>query len=147
MRVFADSCIFFGCLEDDRVYRTLRRLRNDGHEIVTSITVIGEIVEVCFRKEKDLHTILDILRELEVEVIYPIPQVRFCCIHIDEYLDDAGVYGASTTDKTHLAYAIAHQCDFFLTSPSEVRSLRKPDECTIDIKIVDIEKLRDHLGY
>jgi len=147
MRIFVDSCIFLDCLEDERSYRTLRRVKNDNHQIITSITVVGETVEVCFRKSKDLAKIVELWRELDVEFIYPVSQVRFCCLCLDDLLREEKVYGSSVTDRTHLAYAIAHELDFFVTSRSELRSLKKPSDCLLKTKIVDIEGLREELGY
>jgi len=156
MKVFLDSCIFFDYLKDYKTKSTIRHAKNNGHKLVTSITVLGEIVSVCVpRRLQELYDIIEVLKELDVEVIHPQPLpneprlslLRECCMCLDAYHAEEGIYGSSLTDRTHLAYATMYDCDFFVTSSSEVKALRTPNDCPRKVEVVDIDSLRKKLGY
>lgn len=154
--LFFDSCIFFDYFEDDLTRRTLDHLKNDGHRITTSITVVGEIFWVCISGDRinQLQDIIDLFKNLDVEVLHPAPQLRGCCLCIDEFHEFKRIYGSSVTDRTHLAYAIVYDSDYFVTSGGEISALRRPDYCPdthepcySSTEVVNIQMLRQELGY
>lgn len=105
----------------------MSHLNNEGHKIVVSLTVLGELTAKCIPdRRKDFDTIMRVYCGIETKVLIPTPQLRDCCICIQDHLVDSGIYGASATDMTHFAYAVANQCDYYVTSQSEVRTIDAP---------------------
>lgn len=141
-------------MEDSDTERTLNHLYNDGHQLVVSLTVLGELIATCIPDNKEvLDNILHIYSINETQVLIPNPQLRECCKCIQDHLTDNGRYGASATDITHFAYAVANQCNYYVTSPSEVRTLDAPcgyGEAHADCedpppRIVSLKQLRAEL--
>ena len=118
MFIFIDSTVFFDAIEDTipgrQINRTLRRVMNARHNLVTSLTVYGEILHVCFRDNRieDLHNIMDLLAGLHVECWVPNPQLRDCCKCLDKH-DKENYIGLS--DRTHLAYSNSYDDHYFVT--------------------------------
>ncbi len=149
-KAFLDTCVVIDYFKDDDTGRAINHFTNDGGELVTSITVMGELVQVCMTERKsDLFHILRTLKELDVKVIFPVRDLRFCCICLDNYHDSNNIWGSSITDRTHLAYAITYGSDFFVTSRAETKALRRPEGCSLaeNLEVVDIRGLRDSMGY
>ena len=88
---------------------------NDGHLLTTSLTVYGEVIQVCMRdnRDDDLHNILGIIREFDVQCWLPDPQLRDCCKCLYKVDKDNRV---GLNDRTHLAYSTSNGDDYFLTS-------------------------------
>ncbi len=157
MKVFLDSCIFFKCLDDHYYKRTVKHLQNDGHELITSITVAGEILSVCFKKDdiSKLKQIIDFWTDINCQIAHPpqLPederhsQLRICCMCLDNAFVEEKRYGSSLTDRTHLAYAIVYDCDYFFTTGREPSALKKPRGCGHNIKVVDNDMLRRELNW
>jgi predicted nucleic acid-binding protein len=140
-RVFLDADIFIDLLEKEQEIRTLlHHLTNKKHVLITSLTVMGELVLVCKRDGKDLHKIIDLFDEFDIRFVIPNEQLRSCCMHLDE-IDVAN--WIPYTDKTHLAYAIANDATYFLTTD---KKLQKFDLNDCDVfskdKIVSPEEIR-----
>lgn len=137
-----DTCILFNALEDNQIRRTLNHLKNTNHEIVIPLTVAGELVMQGIQEGKfdQFYKIIELLKEIDATFLIPNPILRDCCFCIDKYLEKNG--RSSTTDRTHLAYSIAHDCDYYLTTKSETRTLGIPKECDRKIKIMDIDKIK-----
>jgi predicted nucleic acid-binding protein len=155
--VFLDSTVFFKSIEDNTYKRYLIHIKNDGYQLVTSITVLGETFAKCFGDSiGKLYDIVDLLKELDLNFLHPPPlhespnlsQVRACCCCLDRVVEEKGVYGSSLTDRTHLAYAVAYGCDYFLTSGKEPSALKLlDDECPNKLEVCNIETLRGFLGH
>lgn len=115
------------CVEDSETERTLQHLYNEGHRLVVSLTVLGELTAKCIPDRRDdFDSVLRIYSALKMGVLIPTPPLRECCKCIQDHLLDVGRYGASASDITHFAYSVASQCDYYVTSPSEVRTLAAP---------------------
>jgi hypothetical protein len=94
---------------------------------MVSLTVLGELTAKCIPDRKDdFDAIVRIYCAYETKVLVPNPQLRDCCMCIQNHLVDSGIYGASATDITHFAYAVANRCDYYVTPASEVRTLAAP---------------------
>ncbi len=118
LRIFLDADIIFDLSEEKKnIPSLINHLTNDGHILLTSITVLGEIVLVCMRDKKDLHKIIDIIQRTDIHFLIPNALLRECCICLDE-LDKIDII--PKTDKTHLAYAIANNVDYFLTTDKKL---------------------------
>lgn len=144
MIISIDTSILFDALNDTQIRRTLRHLKNNKHEVVVPLTVAGELVMQGIQegKIKQFYEIIEILKEIDAVFLIPNPLLRDCCSCIDGYLEEKGTYGSSTTDRTHLAYSIAHSCDFYVTVKSETKTLRIPDDCGTDLNITTIDGIR-----
>ncbi len=144
MIVSIDTSILFDALKDTQIKRSLHHLKNNGHDIVVPLTVAGELVMQGIQEGKidQFYEIIDILKEIDVEFLIPTPLLRDCCNCIDIHIDTTGVYGSSSMDRTHLAYSIAHDCDFYITKRSEVRTLKIPDDCDTKLKIIAPDEIK-----
>lgn len=139
-----DTYLLFSALRDSQVRRSLNHLKNNEHEVVLPLTVAGELVMQGIQEGKlnQFYEIIEILKELDASFLIPTPQLRNCCHCIDEHIETKGIYGSSTMDRTHLAYSIAHNCDFYITSKSEVRTLKIPDDCPAKLRIIASDEIK-----
>ncbi len=142
--VFLDTCIILDCFDPkhkhESVAKHLGHLQNLGHELYVSYTVLGELVEQCMSNRKDfkIHDVANLLLDLNPTILHPTKELRGWCVKTDEAnLDN---YGASDTDRTHLAYAITAGIDYFVTHQTEVRNLRVPVGDAVT-RVVDLEWL------
>lgn len=144
LTVSIDTSLLFDALKDSQVRRTLNHLRNNNHEVVVPLTVAGELMMQGIQegKIKQFYEIIEILKEIDATFLIPNPLLRDCCSCLDDCLEEKGTYGSSTTDRTHLAYSIAHNCDYFITSKSETKTLRIPDDCGTELKITTADGIR-----
>ena len=130
LRIFLDSDILFNLAENKRgITQLVNRLVNTDHTLLTSITVLGEIVFICMvkkEKKKDLHKIVDVLNSYIINFLIPNSQLRLCCVHMDR-IDPHDRIGK--TDKTHLAYAIAYGVDYYLTEDKQLLKLSPVKVC------------------
>jgi len=130
-KIFFDTCILIDCattgrIGDDRT-RDLHHLANADNVLLTSITVVGEMVHSSFEKDTfELDEGIRLLKELKFKVLFPVQELRDWCVAVDREVDAAGCYGSSVTDRTHYAYALAASCDFYVTSKGETRTLVAP---------------------
>jgi predicted nucleic acid-binding protein len=119
LNIFLDTNILFDASEENSAGTRLKTLLthaiNDNHILTTSLTVHGEVIQVCMRdnKDDDLHNILGVIRELDVQCWLPDPQLRNCCKCLDKVDKDHRV---DLSDRTHLAYSISNGDDYLLTS-------------------------------
>lgn len=166
--IFLDSSPFFEYFEDNSIKRTINHISNDNHKMATSISVLGEVVQVCLNKYDinrleeiisgfDTSFNLEILIPTSVETEYPSETLE-CRKCIEDYFLNKNIYGSSASDRNHLSYAAAYRFDYFLTSGDETFALDlcEPDLCESDfceleeeekVKPVDIQGLRRELGY
>lgn len=143
MRIFFDSCILMKCLEPkgDHTLTSIRHLRNQGHSLITSITVLGEAIDQSYKKGKDYNQIVEFLRNLEFAVTYPNEQVIRETARVLDYHIENGIYGASPVDITHFSYAITSECDYFVTAEGETRGLKSPKGVKNPISSITLQKL------
>jgi predicted nucleic acid-binding protein len=120
--VFIDTCIFIDCLnrKGEANERILAHLVNAGHELVTSISVVGEMVHVSFHKGLDSMDLVNVLTRNHVRIVFPDCHFPFELSWVDKIMENHGTYGSSTTDRMHIAFAIQDVADFFVTSSGEV---------------------------
>ena len=133
-----DTCILIDAAKDDDLLRDLKHLHAEGHVLMAPLTVLGEaLYESAIDGRAEVNAVVKVCRAVAIKQIAPLEKLRMCCQCIDDYLDDRGIYGASTSDRTHLAYAIMTGADYFVTSSGEVRSLGTP--CGKGVHITCIE--------
>jgi predicted nucleic acid-binding protein len=136
-----------------RLKTLLNHAKNDNHTFTSSLTVYGEIIQVCMREKRDddLHSILSLIRELDVQPWLPNPQLRNCCKCLDKLDKDNRV---GLNDRTHLAYSKSYgEDEYFLTNdealthfPIEKCKCKKcKRESENQLTIINPDKLRDIL--
>ncbi len=156
MKIFLDSTVLFDAIENSKEGRRFKTLLNhainDKHILVTSLTVYGEIVQVCIRDNRsdDLHDMLDLIGGLDIQCWLPNPQLRDCCKCLDKH-DKENRVGLS--DRTHLAYSTSYDDDYFVTSDENLQHFPL-DKCkckrcgkknNISKKLISPEQLRNIL--
>lgn len=131
MKIFLDSDIFFECLESDSNRSILSRARNRDYSLYTSLTVIGEILLVLFNKGQshDFMRVISLFEELNVIILVPDDNVANICYTFSLDDTDGRIIGQKS-DRTHLAYAMAYNCDYFLTTDDALIRYRIPSELT-----------------
>jgi hypothetical protein len=80
MRVFLDADVLFNSVNDLRTRTLLHRIKNAGHDIILSVSVLGEIMLVCISedRERDLLSIRNICSELKPNFVVSLDQFRTC---------------------------------------------------------------------
>lgn len=131
------------CLElkGDQTLICMRHLRNQGHSLVTSITVLGETINQSYKKGKDYTKIVDVLRNLDFDMAYPTELSIRETVRIWDFHRDSGTYGASPVDIAHFSYAIISECDYFVTAEGETRGLRSPTGTRKTTRSITLERL------
>ena len=142
MRIFLDSCILFGAVEDRKLERLLHRCKNLGFELHTSISVIGETFAICLEehRQKELHEIVDICETLGIR--YGHAWHDFDVIYRDILVQDSDMR-IHPNDFMHLAHACYVHADIFLTTDGPIRASR-----TINglIRVMAPDELRAELA-
>lgn len=143
MRFALDSCILIDCQDpkEDTISK-LSHLIGTGHEIIAPLTVIGEVIHVCLEKRLDVNDFVVNLQKLNLRIIFPAPELRDWCRLVDEANDIGNNWGSSVTDRTHLAYAITHGANYFVTSHSEVKNLHVPHDAAAMIEVIDMDQVK-----
>lgn len=151
MNIFLDSTILFDAIIDNRLKTLLRHVKNDNHTLVTSLTVYGEIVDVCRRENRrdDLHNILDLVNELCIQCSLPNIQLRDCCKCLDKMEKNCRI---GLSDRTHLAYSMAYDDDYFLTNENDllhfpIYKCKCGKATKTQGKIISPDKLREILRH
>lgn len=150
--IFIDTCILIegatpNSYGEERA-RQLRHIVNAGHSLMTSITVVGELVSVSLKKDTfELSRGIDIIRSLGIKILFPIPEVRNLCLLVDAEMESLGIYGSSVTDRTHFAYALASECDYYVTSMGETRTLVVPSDLDVPTSVITMDDLASELRY
>jgi predicted nucleic acid-binding protein len=145
--IFLDTCILLDCLDKkhkhEDVKKKINHLKNKKYEPLVSYTVIGEMFSQCFTENKDfeIHAVADILREVNPTILFPTKELRLWCIKVDEANDEDINYGSSCTDRTHLAYAIVANSDYFVTHLAEVNNLKVPYDEGARTEVIDLDTL------
>ncbi len=116
--VFLDTGIFFDCLENQDKKTLINHAINRKYHIFTSLSVIGEIILIMKRDAKFakyLTNFFSLLSEWNITILVPTDDVAIICYDFSQDLTD-GRMMSQKTDRTHLAYATAYDCDYFITS-------------------------------
>lgn len=149
MDFFLDSCVLIDCVRSggDDTARSIRPLAAMDHRIKTSITIIGEVVHQCLLKDFDVHGMVEVIRELDLNIIYPSENIGGKCCMMDEMVLYDGPYGSSVTDRTHFAYALASRSDFFITNEGETRGLVAPmvDAHAVRTEAVTLQWVKENI--
>jgi len=127
-KVFLDANIFFDCLESQDFKNVINHAIHRDCQIFTSLTVIGEVILIMKREQKsdeDLVAFSSLFDEWEITILIPTDEVAFICYEFSKDDTDGRIIGEKT-DRTHLAYAIAYECDFFVTSDDALMRYRIP---------------------
>jgi predicted nucleic acid-binding protein len=126
--IFLDTDIFFECIESPKLETVIEHALNIGYEMHTSISVLGEGFTQMNDKENASDYILALNRYLddwEIAVHFPNDYVRTLCYLMGQEEIDTRMI-REPTDRTHLAYAMAYNADYFLTSDKNLTMYRVP---------------------
>ena len=130
MRVYLDANVLFDSVDSSKTKNLLRRLKNAGHSLVISLSVLGEVLLICITEDRqdDLIEIRNTCAELKPDYVTPLKQSRICTLCMDKF----DKRGYNLTDKTHIAYTLAHsalsedsEC-YFLTTDRYLMEMRLP---------------------
>ena len=117
-RVFLDTGIFFDCLLSQDRKTLINHAVNRDYLIFTSLSVIGEVILIMKRDVKfaeHLTGFFSLLTEWNIAILVPNDGVAVICYEFSQDLTDGRII-SQKTDRTHLAYAMAYDCDYFVTS-------------------------------
>jgi len=126
--IFLDTPVFFHGIENDRFGTILEHANNAGYSISTSISVLGEAFIQMHKKRDALKYITrlnQLLDDWNITVLFPNEHVRILCYQMGEEDIDTRMI-REPTDRTHLAYAMAYDSDYFLTSDKNLIKYRIP---------------------
>ena len=126
--IFLDTPVFFHCIEHDRFGTILEHANNAGYKILTSISVIGEAFTLMHKGRDAVRYIThlnQLLDDWNITVLFPNEHVRILCYQMGEVDIDTRMI-REPTDRTHLAYAMAYDSDYFLTSDKNLIKYRIP---------------------
>lgn len=147
--VFLDTCVFFDCIEKHSYLTIIKHALNLNFKIVTSITVIGEAIDQMREHNKRDHYIssfISLLDDLEIFTYYPDPVIAEICYRLATLDID---YRVEKTDRVHIGYAIANNCDYFLTSDTNLQNYRIPHELEkvrfFKPKTIPVEEFKNYL--
>jgi len=117
-KVFLDTGIFFDCLENQDRKTLINHAINRDYQIFASLSVIGEVILIMKRDAKfadHLTGFFSLLSEWKITILVPTDDVAIICYEFSQDFTDGRII-SQKTDRTHLAYAIAYDCDYFITS-------------------------------
>jgi len=126
--IFLDTPVFFHCIEHDRFRTILDHANNAGYRIQTSISVLGEAFTQMHEGREAVRYIThlnQLLDDWNITVLFPNEEVRILCYQMGEEDIDTRMI-REPTDRTHLAYAMAYDSDYFLTSDKNLIKYRIP---------------------
>ena len=126
--IFLDTPVFFYCIEQDRFGTILEHANNAGYKIQTSISVLGEAFTQMHEGRDAVRYIThlnQLLDDWNIMVLFPNEQVRILCYEMGDVEIDTRMI-REPTDRTHLAYAMAYDSDYFLTSDKNLIKYRIP---------------------
>jgi len=105
-------------------------------------------VSVSLKKDTfELSRGVDILGSLGIKILFPMPEIRRVCLLVDAEMESLGRYGSSVTDRTHFAYALTSECDYYVTSQGETRTLAVPSELKVSTSVITMDELASELRF
>lgn len=142
MRVFLDSCILFGAVEDRRLERLLHRCKNLGFQLHTSVSVIGETFALCLEEHRreELHEIVDICEALDIKYGHGWHDFDIIYRDVVGKVSDQRIH---PNDYIHLAHACYIQADIFLTMDVPIHVSTRVNEM---IRVMYPDELRAELA-
>ncbi|HSV42174.1 MAG TPA: hypothetical protein VLH13_02040 [Methanomassiliicoccales archaeon] len=144
--VFLDYCVLNDSLRDAAVLAKLRRLRKEGAELYTSTTVIGEAIEVLAEGPLEgQYMFIDLIRDLKVNFLHPRREWLKVQAELDRFLDEKNAQYVPSSERAHLAMAMAHRMDIYVTSRPEARTLNGIIGLEKMITIIDVDRSLEHL--
>jgi predicted nucleic acid-binding protein len=126
--IFLDTPVFFHCIEHERFGTILEHANNAGYKIQTSISVLGEAFTQMHEGRDAVRYITalnQLLDDWNITVLFPNEHVRVLCYQMGEVEIDTRMI-REPTDRTHLAYAMAYDSEYFLTSDKNLIKYRIP---------------------
>jgi len=117
-KVFLDTGIFFDCLRNQDRKTIINHAINRDYRIFTSLSVIGEVILIMKKNvefAEHLTGFFSLLSEWKIAILVPNDGVAVICYEFSQDFTDGRMI-SQKTDRTHLAYAIAYDCDYFITS-------------------------------
>ena len=124
LNIFIDTNIFLKLIEgtkrEQQQFKTLlKHAKNAGFNFTTSLTVYGEALSIGLAKKRkhELHIMIELIRDFDIQCWTPNSQLRKCCKCLDK-IDKENRVGPS--DRTHLAYSMTYNDDFFLTTDGDL---------------------------
>jgi len=116
--LFLDTPVFFQCIEQPSYRTILEHALNAGYRITTSISVLGEAVTQMYEKTDSTGYIISLnklIHDWDTTSLFPDDRVRVLCYVMGDDETDTRMI-REPTDRTHLAYAMAYNSDYFLTT-------------------------------
>jgi predicted nucleic acid-binding protein len=148
--VFLDTPVFFQCVEKPQFVTILEHAINAGYSIQTSITVLGEAVTQMYEKTDSgryLVCLNQLIHDWDTTFLFPKDRVRVLCYVLGDDETDTRMI-REPTDRTHLAYAMAYESEYFLTSDKNLIKYRIPPVLEkagfFKPKTMPLEKFRDN---
>lgn len=150
-RVAIDSDIFFFAISDrssdkkksQKADALLRHLNNHPeYEILIPISVLGEVVIKCLDASRphdlnELHELITKWAELRIDFLLPNDAVAEICYLISmKYKDDR----LKPTDRVHLAYALAYNMKYLITTDKAL--LKFPVPSGRELQIISLDKAK-----
>ena len=146
--IFFDTCVLIDCLgkKGEEAERVISQMHNAGYGLTTSISVVGEMIQISILKGLDFNRLISIISRYEIEIIFPLNEFRSWFEEVETSLARNGIYGSSSTDRLHVAFALMIKADVFVTSAGEVRSLHRPRGAATWPRVMDLIGLRADIG-
>jgi predicted nucleic acid-binding protein len=146
--VFFDTCVLISCLgkKGDETERAISHMHNAGFALATSISVVGEMIQIAILKGLDFNRLVSIISRYEIEIIFPLNEFRSWFEEVETSLARNGIYGSSSTDRLHIAFALMINADVIVTSAGEARSLHRPRGAATWPRVTDLTRLRAEMG-
>ena len=117
-KVFLDTGIFFDCLESQDRKTLINHAINRDYRYLPPSSVIGEVIliitgcEICRPPDRFfLHS-----DEWKITILVPTDDVAIICYEFSQDFTDGRIISQKTDPEPYLAYAIAYDCDYFITS-------------------------------
>ena len=99
MRVFLDADILFNSVNDLRTRTLLHRIKNADHDIILSVSVLGEIMLVCISEDGKVifSASENLCSELKPNFVVSLDQFRICKLCLNKFDSRS----SNPTDKDH----------------------------------------------
>lgn len=141
MRIFLDYCVLNDAMRDASVLAKLRFLRLSKIELLTSTTVVGEAIEMSAEAPRDAqYVLIDLLRDLHIGYVHPRKDWIRSQIILEELLENKNATFVPASERAHMALAMNHVIDLYVTSRAEARNLSIITGLSSLVNVVDIDR-------